>query len=66
MLDNQKYMCYVTYAIPMDKIPVLPDFLPIPKEITAPEVPTNTPNEHPPGFVMKWFQDGGFPEDDID
>ena len=66
MLDNQKYMCYVTYAIPMDKLPVLPDFLPISKESPTPEALPDALSEHPPGFVMKWFQQGGFPEDDTD
>lgn len=65
-MDNQKYMCYITYAIALDKMPELPDFVPLPKASSVPEATQSAPLEHPPGFVMQWFQQGGFPEDDID
>ncbi len=65
-MDNQKYMCYITYAIALDKMPSLPELMPFSKEAPAPEASQSAPAEHPPGFVMKWFQQGGFPEDDVD
>ena len=54
-MDEKKYCCYITYAIPMDDIPQLP--FPVKRE--QPEKA-----EYPEGFMPSWFRAGCFPEDE--
>ena len=51
-MDEEKYMCYITYAIPREK---MAEFFPVPK------MPVIEETEE---FVPQWFNAGGFPEDD--
>ena len=50
-MDEEKYMCYITYAIPREK---MAEFFPVPRE----------EKEETDEFVPQWFNAGGFPEDD--
>lgn len=59
-MDNKKYLCYITYVVPMEELPPLPNFAAPPIAEKAEEPPTL------PGFMPQWFNAGGFPEDDID
>ena len=53
-MDNEKIMCYITYAVPSDR---MMDFFPVPMPQRI-----QTSEE----FVPQWFNNGGFPEDDIE
>ena len=53
-MNDEKIMCYITYAVPSDKIMKLPLFL------------ANEETQAEEEFVPQWFNAGGFPEDDFD
>ena len=58
---ENKYMCYVTYAIALDELPQIPPFI---KENALTESPQT--QILPIGFMPQWFQAGGFPEDEAE
>lgn len=51
-MDEEKCMCYITYAVPREK---LAEFFPVEKPPVI---------EEKEEFVPQWFNAGGFPEDD--
>ena len=55
-MEEQKCMCYITYAVPQDMMPQF--FNMIPKEPAKELYPTD--------FVPEWYRRSSFPEDDID
>ena len=58
-MDNKKYLCYITYVVPVDELPPMPNFASA--HIEEKEAPPPLP-----GFMPLWFNAGGFPEDDND
>ena len=57
-MNEKNCVCYITYAVPSDMMPVIAPFFQ--KEIT------DSPRIYPDGFMPEWFSNGCFPEDDID
>ena len=61
---EKKYMCYITYAVPVDELPEF-NMLMQKKEEASPPVFLSG-GTIPSTFVPEWFYAGGFPEDDVD
>lgn len=64
-MQNDKPMCYITYAVPAELMPQLAfGEAPLPsRPVQEEELP---PALYPPGFMPDWFLRGSFPEDDFD
>ena len=55
-MNEEKCMCYITYAVPQSMVP---QFFKM--------IPENKPKElYPEGFNPDWYLKSSFPEDDID
>ena len=58
-MENEQYMCYITYAVPRD---LMPKLMMHETEIEA----SSPPSLYPPGFIPDWYRNGCFPEDDFE
>lgn len=58
-MDNNQYMCYITYAVPKELLPKL-----MPQ--SAPLASEGPPLLYPEGFMPDWYRQGCFPEDDFE
>lgn len=64
-MKNDKCMCYITYAIPCEKVPPLP-FIGETEMSEISEAKEEYDILFPPGFVPEWYLKGRYPEDDIE
>ena len=67
-MNEDKGVCYITYAVPVSMLPQIP--LPLVNEgaNAMPHIqpPPLQERLYPEGFVPDWFLRGSFPEDDFD
>lgn len=62
-MNEDKSVCYITYAVPLSMLGQLP--LPVlPQQQEECAVPQQ--KLYPEGFMPEWFLRGSFPEDDFD
>lgn len=67
-MNEDKSVCYITYAVPLSMLPQLPLPLlhqPSQQEQQA-EIAPPQQGLYPDGFMPEWFLRGSFPEDDFD
>lgn len=59
-MENNQYMCYITYAVPAH---ILPKLVPQDAQIMQESTPAAL---YPTGFMPEWYRRGSFPEDDFE
>ena len=61
-MENEQYMCYITYAVPKSFL------TPLVSNMVLEQTESRADAEllFPPGFMPEWFLKGCFPEDDFE